>query len=52
VEATLAREHRVEVVIPELHEASWVRVCGQVYNTAADYERLAVALPVVLEISG
>jgi len=49
VEAALARDHRVEAVITNLHETSWVRVSGQVYNTAGDYERLATALPDVLE---
>ena len=28
-----------------LHDRSWVRVCGQIYNTPSDYDRLAAALP-------
>jgi hypothetical protein len=28
-----------------LHGKSFIRVCGQIYNTADDYQRLAAALP-------
>jgi selenocysteine lyase/cysteine desulfurase len=31
-----------------LQGKSFVRVCGQIYNTAADYERLAAALPALV----
>jgi selenocysteine lyase/cysteine desulfurase len=27
-----------------LHGKSWVRVCGQIYNTTENYDRLASAL--------
>jgi isopenicillin-N epimerase len=32
-----------------LHDKSWARVCGQVYNTPEDYDRLAAALPELLQ---
>jgi isopenicillin-N epimerase len=45
VEMTLCNTHRIEVSLMSLHARCWVRVCGQVYNTPADYERLANTLP-------
>jgi isopenicillin-N epimerase len=48
LETTLADEHRIEVSLMPLHDKSWVRVCGQVYNTAEDYDRLALVLPDLL----
>jgi isopenicillin-N epimerase len=45
VEVTLCNTHRIEVSLMSLHARCWVRVCGQVYNTPADYERLANTLP-------
>lgn len=50
VEATLSEKHQVEVSLMDLHDKAWVRVCGQVYNSPADYDRLAAALPDVLEV--
>ena len=49
VEAALSADYRVEVSLMSLHDRSWVRVCGQVYNEPADYDRLAAALPALLE---
>jgi isopenicillin-N epimerase len=41
-------EHRVEVAVLSLHGRTWLRVCGQIYNTPGDYERLASVLPGLL----
>jgi isopenicillin-N epimerase len=41
-------EHRFEVAVLPLHGHSWLRVCGQIYNTPDDYERLAAVLPGML----
>jgi isopenicillin-N epimerase len=49
VENRLADKYRIEVSLMDLHGKSWVRVCGQVYNTPADYDRLSAALPAVLK---
>lgn len=49
IESALSDEHRIEVSIMHLQGNSFVRVCGQIYNTADDYERLAAALPALLE---
>lgn len=49
VETRLAEEYRIEVSLMPLHDKSWVRVCGQVYNTPDDYDRLAAALPALLQ---
>jgi isopenicillin-N epimerase len=49
IETALSRDHRVEVSLMKLHGRDWVRVCGQVYNTTGDYDRLAAALPALLE---
>ncbi|HTW21609.1 MAG TPA: aminotransferase class V-fold PLP-dependent enzyme [Mycobacteriales bacterium] len=49
LEARLSNDYRVEVPIMQLHNRSWIRVCGQVYNDGADYDRLAAALPELLE---
>jgi isopenicillin-N epimerase len=43
--ATLSQKHQIEVSFMALHERSFVRVCGQIYNTPNDYDRLAAALP-------
>jgi isopenicillin-N epimerase len=48
IETALAAR-RIEVSLMPLHERSWVRVCGQIYNTPDDYDRLAEALPEVLQ---
>jgi isopenicillin-N epimerase len=42
----------VEISLMPLHGRCWVRVCGQIYNTPADYDRLAAALPELLETRG
>jgi isopenicillin-N epimerase len=49
LENALSTKHRVEISVMALHEKSWVRVCGQVYNSAADYDRLAVGLISLVE---
>jgi isopenicillin-N epimerase len=49
IEATLSDKHQVEVSLMALHNKDYVRVCGQIYNTASDYDRLAAALPELLE---
>jgi isopenicillin-N epimerase len=49
VEQRLAQESRIEVPLVQLHGRSWVRVCGQIYNTPDDYDRLATALPAALQ---
>ncbi|HEX3823304.1 MAG TPA: aminotransferase class V-fold PLP-dependent enzyme [Mycobacteriales bacterium] len=49
IEETLSQKHRVEISLMPLHHKHFVRVCGQIYNTAADYDRLAAALPDLLE---
>ena len=46
--ARLRAEHGFEVAILPLHGRCWLRVCGQLYNTPADYERLAAVLPALL----
>jgi isopenicillin-N epimerase len=48
VETLLSEKHRVEVSLMDLHDESWVRVCGQIYNTATDYDRLAAGLTELL----
>jgi isopenicillin-N epimerase len=48
VETALGEKHRVEVSLMDLHDASWVRVCGQIYNTANDYDRLSAGLSELL----
>jgi isopenicillin-N epimerase len=48
VESLLSSKHRIEVSLMHIHGKSFVRVCGQIYNTPDDYERLAGALPEVL----
>jgi isopenicillin-N epimerase len=49
IEATLADVYKVEVSLMPLHDKSWVRVCGQVYNTPDDYDRLGEALRALLQ---
>jgi isopenicillin-N epimerase len=44
IENVLAEKYRIEVSLMPLHGQSWVRVCGQIYNTPDDYDRLGVAL--------
>jgi isopenicillin-N epimerase len=46
--ARLLAEHRFEVACLSLYGRRWLRVCGQVYNTPGDYERLAGVLPAAL----
>jgi isopenicillin-N epimerase len=48
IEALLSDKHQVEVSLMNLHGRDFVRVCGQVYNTPDDYDRLAAALPDLL----
>lgn len=40
----LTTEHKVTVYVTHHGESSYVRVCGQLYNSADDYARLADAL--------
>jgi isopenicillin-N epimerase len=49
IESRLADEYRIEVSLMPLHDKSWVRVCGQVYNTPDDYDRLGSALSELLQ---
>jgi isopenicillin-N epimerase len=49
LESALSVHHGVEISVTGLGETSYVRVCGQVYNDADDFERLAKALPLVLD---
>jgi isopenicillin-N epimerase len=49
IEAALSYDHRIEVSLMSFHDKDWVRVCGQIYNTTDDYDRLAAALPGLLE---
>jgi isopenicillin-N epimerase len=44
----LFAEHRFEVGVLALHGTRWLRLCGQLYNTPGDYERLAGVLPGLL----
>jgi isopenicillin-N epimerase len=43
LEAALAAR-QIEISLMPLHGKSWVRVCGQIYNTTENYDRLASAL--------
>jgi isopenicillin-N epimerase len=49
--ARLLAEHRIEVGFTTLYGKRWLRVCGQVYNSPEDYERLAAVLPGLLTTS-
>lgn len=49
VEAALSEKFRVEVSLMAIHDKSYVRVCGQVYNTPDDYDRLGEGLRALLE---
>jgi isopenicillin-N epimerase len=49
VETSLADKFRIEVSLMPLHDTSWVRVCGQIYNEPSDYDRLGEALKELLE---
>ena len=40
----LTRRHRVTVHVTAHQDRSYVRMCGQLYNSPTDYERLAAAL--------
>jgi isopenicillin-N epimerase len=42
-------DHGVEAVAMSFAGQGWIRMCGQVYNEASDYDRLAAALPTVLD---
>jgi isopenicillin-N epimerase len=44
----LLTEHRIEVGFTSLYDTRWLRVCGQLYNTAEDYKRLGAVLPDLL----
>jgi isopenicillin-N epimerase len=46
--AQLLHQHRFEVACLSLYGRRWLRVCGQIYNTPRDYERLAAVLPEAL----
>lgn len=43
-------EHKVTAYITHHQDGSYVRLCGQLYNTPSDYERLADVLPSLLEV--
>ncbi len=49
IEGLLAARYQVEISVMHVHDKSFVRVCGQIYNTADDYERLAAGLSELLE---
>jgi isopenicillin-N epimerase len=38
-----------EVNVAAWNGRGWLRLCGQVYNTTGEYERLAAALPTLLD---
>lgn len=44
----LTVEHKVTTYITHHQERSYLRLCGQLYNTPEDYERLATALGPIL----
>ncbi|MDM4722972.1 aminotransferase class V-fold PLP-dependent enzyme [Micromonospora sp. WMMA1363] len=46
--ARIADRLNTEVAVNAWDGRGWLRVCGQVYNAAAEYERLAVSLPPLL----
>ncbi|MGN9777864.1 aminotransferase class V-fold PLP-dependent enzyme [Micromonospora sp. H33] len=46
--ARIAERLAVEVAVNAWDGRGWLRVCGQVYNSAPEYERLAVSLPPLL----
>lgn len=46
--ARIAQRLATEVAVNAWSGRGWLRLCGQVYNTADEYERLAVALPALL----
>jgi isopenicillin-N epimerase len=48
IETQLSDKHQIEVSLMHIHDKSFVRVCGQIYNTPEDYQRLAAALPEVI----
>ena len=50
IEIALAAR-RIEVSLMPVHDKSWVRVCGQIYNTPDDYDRLGVALRALLDVA-
>lgn len=41
----LRENHRIQVPVLTWHDRTFVRVSGQAYNTPAEYEQLATALP-------
>ena len=44
ISESLVLEHKVTAYITHHQDRSYVRLCGQLYNTPEDYERLATAL--------
>ena len=48
IEWRLSAEHLIEVAMTKLAGTDYVRVCGQVYNSPADYELLAAVLPTLV----
>jgi isopenicillin-N epimerase len=50
--ARLITHHRVAAHITEHQGSTYVRMCGQIYNRSADYERLGDALAVELATEG
>jgi hypothetical protein len=40
LQSLLMREYRIAVAIMPIEAALWARISAQVYNAAADYERL------------
>jgi isopenicillin-N epimerase len=46
--ARIAERLAAEVSVASWHGRGWLRLCGQVYNTPDEYDRLAVRLPAFL----
>jgi isopenicillin-N epimerase len=49
IRTRLADEHRIDAMPLTWGGRLWIRISGQVYNDASDYEALAKALPAVLD---
>jgi isopenicillin-N epimerase len=49
VSERLARECRIEAAVFPWRDRGFLRLSAQVYNAPAEYERLAAALPRILE---
>ncbi|KKK04633.1 aminotransferase class V-fold PLP-dependent enzyme [Micromonospora sp. HK10] len=46
--ARIAERLGAEVSVAGWHGRGWLRLCGQVYNTPEEYDRLAIRLPTLL----